>query len=113
MAVNDRTDGVLMDLTGESGTPAGNWQQIQTPPRGGKREQIPAQIDLTNGSTTTVEIEGRLGPGFPAVQLATVTDADFDGLITRYPQMRANITANSGTPDVKAGVDARTRDTGA
>lgn len=111
MAKNDRTDGILMDLSGESGTPAGNWQQLER--RYGGREKIAAQIDLTNGSSTTVVIEGRLGPGFPAVELATVTDADFDGLITRYPQIRANVTANSGTPDVKAGVDARTRDTGA
>lgn len=94
----------ILDVAAATVDPApGGWFQTQS--RDG--ENIPLQVDLTG--TGTVTLQGRLGPGYPPVDLVAKT-ADFGGLVARFPQMRAvlsGVDATNGT-SARVGIYANT-----
>jgi len=54
-----------------------------------------AQVEVT--ATGTVEIQGRLGPDAPWVVFNTISASGITNMARVWPEMRANITANTGT----------------
>lgn len=97
-----RTTGILLDVTDQAATVDGPWYQIEPGP-----EQVLAQITMTDNGTVT--IEGRMGPGHDPVQLASVTNGDYSGLVNAFSQMRARVTAvGSPNPDVLVAVNRMT-----
>lgn len=57
-----------------------------------------AQVSIS--ATATVAIEGRIDPLAPWVPLGSTSTAGFLNLTRVMPQMRANISANTGTVSV-------------